>query len=74
MSNTWKKLWEKQEGRCFWCNCEMIKGPHPKGARQPDRLATFDHIKPLSKGGHWHIKNLCLACHWCNQAKADRIV
>jgi HNH endonuclease len=32
---------------------------------------TFDHIKPVSKGGETTFENLCLACRSCNEFKSD---
>ena len=37
------------------------------------KLATIDHIIPLSKGGPRYDKdNLAVACSSCNQKKADK--
>ena len=32
---------------------------------------TFDHFRPLSKGGTDEISNLVYACHACNHYKSD---
>lgn len=32
---------------------------------------SFDHIKPVSKGGKTTFENLCLACRSCNEFKSD---
>ncbi|WP_063784073.1 HNH endonuclease [Streptomyces sp. SBT349] len=37
------------------------------------RQATLDHVAPLSLLRTWAAANLVLACHSCNQAKADRL-
>lgn len=31
--------------------------------------ATIEHVKPLSLGGGWGMKNLALSCHACNQER-----
>lgn len=33
---------------------------------------TMDHLVPQCQGGPWTPANLVMACHPCNQAKADR--
>lgn len=37
------------------------------------RQATLDHVVPLSLYRTWRAEDTVLACHPCNQAKADRI-
>jgi hypothetical protein len=32
-----------------------------------------EHITPRARGGKTSLKNLCLACHRCNEYKGDRI-
>ena len=54
-------LYGKQEGRCAGCN------------RLVDiRDLTFDHIKPLSKGGEDNESNLQLLCTPCNSSKGSK--
>lgn len=35
-------------------------------------LLNVDHINPISKGGGNELKNLVLACMWCNSRRKDR--
>jgi len=38
------------------------------------RLATIDHVIPLSKGGHrFRESNLVISCWPCNQKKGDKV-
>lgn len=38
------------------------------------RVATVDHVIPLSKGGdRWDTNNLVVACDECNQMKKDQL-
>lgn len=34
---------------------------------------TFDHLIPKAKGGDDALKNLALACSYCNRRKSDRL-
>ncbi len=49
---------------CSYCNKELF------GYSQ----MTVDHIIPISKGGGNKADNLCIACHECNYAKADKLL
>lgn len=55
-------LVERQDGLCFYCDAPMttLRGP---------RLATIDHIAPLSDGGMAEPANEVAACHQCNRMK-----
>jgi 5-methylcytosine-specific restriction endonuclease McrA len=50
-----------QGGRCTYCR-------RPLKARD----GTFDHVRPLSRGGTWERSNLVIACRGCNHLKDDR--
>lgn len=51
------EVWEKTDGRCFYCGGEAL---------------TVDHVFPVSKGGTHSATNLLPACGRCNSAKRDR--
>lgn len=53
-------LWEKQEGKCWYC----FQPCTPK-------TFTIDHIVPKSRGGGNNILNKVGACSSCNNAKGS---
>lgn len=56
-----KKLFgEKAHMPCHYC-----------GKKLPFAHATFDHVRPRSKGGYQKLKNGVIACRPCNQAKGS---
>lgn len=62
---------------CFYCSSnnllKQIEEPVTKSKLK--LLATIDHIHPVSKGGEvWDESNWVVACHPCNQNKADRLL
>jgi 5-methylcytosine-specific restriction endonuclease McrA len=58
-----RRLAHRDGYRCIYCQ-----------HRFADDLsdATIDHCTPLSAGGTWKMKNLCLACEPCNRAKGNQ--
>lgn len=46
---------------CFVCGC------HVKW-----RLATLEHIQPLSKGGTDDMENLAISHYYCNQKRGNK--
>jgi len=40
----------------------------------PSSMVHFDHIFPLSKGGHHAVENLCTSCRSCNSSKRDKLL
>jgi len=60
-SETRKVVWEKTNGRCYYC-----------GIRLTPFNFHVDHETPLSKGGSNEINNLLPACSVCNLEKKDR--
>lgn len=63
-----ERLFRQQRGKCAYCN-DAVK--FSSCSRQEPKTATLDHVVPVSKGGRTSWINLVLACHACNQAKAD---
>jgi hypothetical protein len=60
----WRKavaVWLRDEGRCFYCDAQMV----------PEK-AHIDHRLPRSSGGTDEIANLVVACIPCNTAKSDK--
>lgn len=60
-----KALYERQHGRCWWCNCHMDLTGDPASPT----LATFEHLIPKARGGVDAIRNLALACRACNNRR-----
>lgn len=52
-----KRLYDQQEGCCFYCGKEL------------NAQYELDHRTPLSRGGTDWPENLCCACDWCNRRK-----
>lgn len=61
-TSRWKdKLFGKRNTRpCYYCGKKLSRA-----------TATFDHVRPLSKGGYDKLKNGVLACARCNTLKSD---
>lgn len=67
------ELWSDQSGLCFYCRKPMRLVPPSSPDRIPPDAATIDHVVPRSHGGSNNRENLVMACHACNQEKADRL-
>lgn len=57
-------LFDKQEGRCAYCDVPMTM------LRGPD-LCTIEHVIPIAAGGTSERRNLVAACHQCNRLKGS---
>lgn len=56
---TLRSLKLRDGGVCQWC--------------RETAGVTIDHVIPRSRGGLHHWRNVVLACHACNNRKADRL-
>lgn len=56
------RLYEEQEGRCFYCGITLHK------------CYEIEHMQPLSRGGSNWPHNLCLSCPQCNYSKGKKTV
>lgn len=56
----------QQKWLCAYCGLPMSKRRYPW---HPERVATLDHVLPVSRGGRNQRGNLVAACFGCNQAK-----
>ena len=65
-----KIMWERQGEKCFWCN---RKTDLPDNVNNNSRRkATFDHLRPRSRGGMSNLGNLVIACASCNQMRSNK--
>lgn len=75
---TLKKLFKRDNGRCYLCGCECSfddwslskKGNLYPGATYPE----IEHMIPISRGGLHSWNNVRLSCHRCNHDKGDDVV
>jgi hypothetical protein len=68
---TRKLVFEKDNGICYLCKIETHL-EHSKENYEP-KLATVDHLIPISKGGPHTWNNVRNCCLKCNITKHDRI-
>ena len=61
-------LWDRQNGRCIWCEREMARGERGKELPGP-HIATIEHMTPVAEGGTGEVANLALACRRCNEQR-----
>jgi hypothetical protein len=66
-------LWEEQQGRCYWCNLQMVQtSPSQPGRPDPPNMATFEHLDSRltpERGKHAGTRRIVLVCQSCNGAR-----
>jgi CRISPR/Cas system Type II protein with McrA/HNH and RuvC-like nuclease domain len=62
-----KRLYEWQKGRCFLCDGKMTLAD-PRA----NTYATFEHLRPTSRGEKHSRTNRKLAYRKCNQAQGNK--
>lgn len=70
--NTTRYHFEQQDGKCYYCQDEVFLSWTVDDEYREEnryRMATFDHIKPASKGGTWRRDNGVCACRLCNEVR-----
>lgn len=60
------RLFNSQNGKCCFCECDMILNFGCERIHKTKNRATWEHIIPVSKGGTGIKKNLSLSCSECN--------
>ena len=70
---TVKALRDKHGDECVFCGVTMLFNGQAKGNLNP-RLATIEHLQPLSRGGKHSWDNTTLCCHRCNVSKNNKTV
>ena len=65
-----RSIFYRDDNRCQYCGEKIGAKLDPSNAR----LATVDHVIPVSRGGHrTSDMNMVAACQLCNHLKADRM-
>ena len=70
-----QKLFERQDGRCFYCKCKMILQDRRRPFKKPPpNMATLEHLDDRfsQKRGSFTNKNVertVLACLKCNNSR-----
>ena len=71
------KLFQEQDGLCWYCKTEMIlifESPKPK-VPSPLNMATFEHLDDRfnqERGSHTGKRRIVLACNQCNHAQGKQ--
>lgn len=65
------RLYEQQEGLCFYCKSPMALEPRPADGKVASNLATIEHLTPRSRGGTLRDSNTVAACYQCNNDRGD---
>lgn len=84
MGNFTRTLWQKQEGRCFYCLTKLTRSKQMVDGKPLPNMLTVDHVIPRAvtpghvSGWFWehglvNNPNLVLACFQCNHNKGDKI-
>ena len=75
-----ERLFNEQDGRCYWCGRQMrLLTFQPKaGQKSPDDMATLEHLDSRlspSRGMFGHgAKRVVAACYRCNHTRASEEV
>lgn len=72
--NARRSRYEKQGGRCFWCDYPIFERKHMGWGSWPNHRSTADHLIPVSLGGGNVRENLVAACAYCNNMRGNRSI
>lgn len=73
-NSTTRALFDEQDGKCFYCDVEMLWTPVKDGVFKREYFAlqaTFDHVKLKSEGGSNAKENGVCACWKCNTMRSN---
>lgn len=68
-------LFRRQDGRCYWCACDLVVSPPGKHIKSPPpNLATIEHLRDRFDPTRWERnrngeRRLVLACLECNNRR-----
>lgn len=69
-----REQFTRQKGVCYYCDCKLIHPFEPKPKTTVKRVAHWEHIIPLARGGRNSLDNLVWACANCNLSKNDKLL
>ncbi|WEX76857.1 HNH endonuclease [Sinorhizobium numidicum] len=64
------KLFEKQGGKCCYCDQHVILSYRWRDQQRPD-AATIEHLERLADGGTDHPSNIAMSCKKCNDGRQE---
>lgn len=67
-----ERLFAEQDGKCFWCGCDMELIVSTDG-RLPPHAATTDHLYPRNsfERRYHRASGYVCACFRCNNTRSD---
>jgi hypothetical protein len=69
-----ERLFHRQGGRCFWCNCQMIMRNRIGGGRLRANEVTIDHLRDrldtTRQDPCYGEQRLVAACYRCNNGRS----
>ena len=60
-----------QEHKCYFCDKKLDDHPFWPDPSERGKIAHWDHLKSLKKGGSEYPSNMALTCRSCNLDKGD---
>lgn len=69
-----REQFTRQKGICYYCDCKLINPFKPKPKTTVKRIAHWEHIIPLVRGGRNDLSNLVWACADCNLSKGAKLL
>jgi hypothetical protein len=63
-------LFQKQGGKCCYCDQHVILSYHWRDQQRPD-AATIEHLQRRADGGSNHPDNLAMSCKACNDGRHE---
>lgn len=66
-----KELYEKQNGKCFYCQCEVLLPISGQfySEDERNRWLEIEHMTPMARGGKDRPENIVGSCKQCNLKK-----
>ncbi len=72
MARTRLKVWDKTNGLCFYCGCDLR--PFKDSPKSQGSVFVIEHYIAAKNGGRGNIANLFPACQSCNISKGYKTI